>query len=173
MRRGPGRHVKAISASLSQRESRLRWDGTSEDGRGRGERALRILAVVDDQALRELLVKVFRRAGFAVAGAAGSSEALPMLARGPFDLLLSDIRRSPGAGLTLAARAKAAAPQTKILLITRYGEPGEERRARAAGAHGCLNQPFTLGEVLAAVRALAGDRRGGEGQVAARDGDAP
>ena len=94
--------------------------------------AARILVVEDDGVLRELLGNVLRRACFAAVGASNGSDALEQLAEGHFDLMLSDVRMSPVGGLALVSRAKALAPDIKVLLMTAYAQSTEARLARAA-----------------------------------------
>lgn len=112
---------------------------------------MRLLVVEDDVAMRDLLVKVFDYAGFSTAGASGGAEALAMLASNRFDLLLSDVRMSPVDGWALASHAKVLVPPIKVLLITAYGDPEDERRARADGY---MSKPFSLADLLSAVRTM-------------------
>ncbi len=130
--------------------------------------AVRVLVVEDDAAMRRLLVAVFRRQRYAVASAANGLEALELLAAERFDLLLSDIRMSPMGGLSLATRARALAPSTKILLVTAYGAEEDAQRALSAGADSYLEKPFSLRRLLATVRALLG-----QDQSAARSSQPP
>ena len=122
-----------------------------------------ILVVEDDPAMRDLLVKVLRRARYKVVVAASGSAAVQLLAKSRFDLLVSDIRMSPMDGLALASTARAVSPTTRILLITAYGEEGDARRARAAGADDYMEKPFSLDKLMATVRALVPEPRRGEG----------
>lgn len=117
---------------------------------------MRVLVVEDDMAMRNLLVKVFTLEGFSAVGVSGGAEAMAILAGGHFDLLLSDIRMGSVDGWALASRAKALVPPIKVLLITAYGEPDDERRARGAGIDGYMSKPFPLSDLLATVRALVG-----------------
>jgi CheY-like chemotaxis protein len=54
--------------------------------------ARRILVVDDDDALREVLTVALTRDGHAVDGACDGTEALALLDRQPYDLVLSDLR---------------------------------------------------------------------------------
>jgi two-component system response regulator HydG len=114
----------------------------------------RILVVEDDLAMRELLVKVLENQRFVTRGASNGWEALALLTDGAFDLILSDIRMSPMDGLSLASQAKSLAPKTKVLLMSAYGGRGGARRARAAGADAYMSKPFSMSQLVAAVRAL-------------------
>lgn len=113
--------------------------------------------------MRDLLVKVLRRARYKVVVAASGSAAVQLLAKSRFDLLVSDIRMSPMDGLALASTARAVSPTTRILLITAYGEEGDARRARAAGADDYMEKPFSLDKLMATVRALVPEPTRGEG----------
>lgn len=130
---------------------RLRGQATKGDR----EELVRVLVVEDDPAMRDLLIKVFEHLGLNAVGASGGSEAAAMVVAGNhFDLLLSDIRMNPMDGFALASVAKSLTPPTKVVLFTAYGEPDDERRARAAGADGYMSKPFSLKELLAMVQTL-------------------
>lgn len=136
--------------------------------------AARILVVEDDGVLRELLINVLRRARFAAVGANNGSDALEQLAEGHFDLMLSDVRMSPVGGLALVARAKALAPDIKVLLMTTYAQSAEASLARAAGADSYLSKPFPMADLLKTVRALVRQRlRPGKRVMEDEDQDRP
>ncbi len=119
----------------------------------------RILVVDDDLAMRQVLMKILRRAQYDVEEAANGDDAVARLTDGRFDLLLSDIRMVPIDGLALASMAKTITPAPKILLVTAYGERVDARVARAAGADGYLSKPFRMRQLLATIRKLIGPRR--------------
>ena len=60
-------------------------------------------------------------------------EALAACAAVAVDVLITDQRLGAGTGTELAARVRAAAPQTRIVLITGYVEDAEVIAAQAAG----------------------------------------
>ncbi len=119
----------------------------------------RILVVDDDLAMRQVLMKILRRAQYDVEEAASGSEAVARLSDGRFDLLLSDIRMVPIDGLALASMARTVTPAPKVLLVTAYGERVDARVARAAGADGYLSKPFRMRQLLATIRRLIGPKR--------------
>jgi len=66
--------------------------------------AQRILLVDDEFDMLDMLGEVFRENGYAVETAENGIEALRVLARGSFDLLLSDINMPQMKGFELRAR---------------------------------------------------------------------
>lgn len=81
--------------------------------------------------------------------------ALKQLHEGTFDLLISDLRLPGMNGLDLLERVRHIRPATRALLITAYGSPDIEARARGL-ANAYLAKPFSLQELIRLVgRVLA------------------
>src|SRR5215471_5622216 len=104
----------------------------------------RILVAEDDDLTRELLVKVLRRDGYAVDEAGDGGEALEQLAQQPFDLVLSDIQMARAGGMELLERVRHVAPETPVILITAFVEPGAAMDAIAKGAADYLAKPVDI-----------------------------
>jgi DNA-binding NtrC family response regulator len=113
----------------------------------------RILVAEDDDLTRELLVKVLRRDGYAVAEAGDGGEAIETIAHQPFDLVLSDIQMARASGMELLERVRAVAPETPVILITAFVEPGAAMDAIAKGAADYLAKPV---DVIALRSTVAG-----------------
>jgi len=81
-----------------------------------------------------------------------ATAALPVLAARPVPLLITDYHLSDMRGDALAAEVKAAAPTTKVLLITAAVEL--DAQAGWANVDRCLIKPFPLHDLVAAVSTL-------------------
>ena len=68
---------------------------------------LKILVVEDDDALRDALLVTLEAAGHRPTGAAGGREALELLARERFNMVISDLRMAPMDGLQLLGEIRA------------------------------------------------------------------
>lgn len=79
---------------------------------------LRLLVVDDDDAGREILGLTLRQAGFHVKAVSGGEEALKLLRRKQFDILVTDARMSPIDGFELSSRAKKLRPRLRILMMS-------------------------------------------------------
>lgn len=86
-----------------------------------GQLALRILLVEDDPADEQLVRELLRDAstGSAVEHASGLREAIPMLDRDEFDVVLLDLSLPDAHGLTTVTRVKDAAPHIPIVVLSK------------------------------------------------------
>ncbi len=103
--------------------------------------ALNLLVVEDDEALRDALSITLEAAGHRVAAAASGPEALDLLDRGDFSMVVSDLRMDPMDGLQLLKEIRQRAPQLPVLLMTAFGDVDKAVAAMRGGACDCHNRP--------------------------------
>ncbi|MEW9856289.1 cell cycle two-component system response regulator CpdR [Novosphingobium sp. M1R2S20] len=112
---------------------------------------IRILLAEDDQAMRTYLSRALQNAGYDVTAVDRGTEAIPLLERESFDLLLSDIVMPEMDGIELAQRCSEIAPKTKVMFIT--GFAGVTLRAsREAPQARVLSKPFHLRDLVLEVQ---------------------
>ncbi|MEW6486652.1 MAG: sigma-54 dependent transcriptional regulator [Thermodesulfobacteriota bacterium] len=115
----------------------------------------KVLVVDDDASLRRVLEYNLAQEGHAVATAASGEEALAALARGRFDLVVTDIKMPGMDGLDLLRRIRADSPDTPVIVITAFGTIETAVEAMKAGAFEYITKPFNRDELkLAAAKAL-------------------
>src|SRR5260370_21849466 len=90
---------------------------------------IRILVVDDEHTLRESCASVLGVEGYDVTVCGRGSEALALLKRRPFDIVLADLYMAPLYGLPLLRAALAANADT--IAIRRTGKPGAQSSIRA------------------------------------------
>jgi DNA-binding response OmpR family regulator len=112
----------------------------------------RVLVVEDDPDMRRLLTDFLQEEGIQVAEAADVTEALRWLSEERFDGVILDKNLPDGSGLDLLPRLAARFPGLPVILITAFGDPWIRERAAARGASALLLKPFSLDDLLAAVR---------------------
>jgi DNA-binding NtrC family response regulator len=123
----------------------------------------RILVAEDDDLTLELLATVLRSAGHDVTAVADGREALDELARAPFDLVVGDVQMPRASGLELLDELSARAPETPLILVTAYANPGAAMDAIARGAADYLAKPVDVVALRATVaRTLERKRLAGE-----------
>jgi CheY-like chemotaxis protein len=106
--------------------------------------ALRKLLVVDDDPVVGASFKrVLSGKGYLVVSAENGSEALARLQAEKFDAVFTDLRMPGMDGLQVAERVRAAQPWMPVMIVTGYGSPASEARARAAGVSGFLHKPLS------------------------------
>jgi PAS domain S-box-containing protein len=124
--------------------------------------ALRVLVVEDDADARELIALALRRLGAEAVGASSADEALDLLSRERFDVLLSDIGMPERDGYSLIAELRALPPErggaTPAAALTAYAREEDRDKALAAGFQAHLPKPISPAELIETVARLAGRR---------------
>jgi len=122
----------------------------------------RILIAEDEEALRGFVRRALADVGHDVTVASDGAEALDLLGRGKFDLLLADIKMPLMDGIALALAAARDYPDLVILLMTGYADQRERAHGLDALIHDVITKPFTLAEIrLAVASALSAAPAGG------------
>jgi CheY-like chemotaxis protein len=111
----------------------------------------RILIAEDEEALRGFVRRALADVGHDVTVAADGAEALDLLGRGKFDLMLADIKMPVMDGIALALAAARDYPDLVILLMTGYADQRERAHGLDALIHDVITKPFTLAEIRLAV----------------------
>src|SRR5213594_2852603 len=104
---------------------------------------IRILVVDDEHTLRESCATVLRHEGYDVTVCSRGQEALDLLKRRGFDIVLADLYMSQVDGLALLRTALATNPETIVIVMT--GNPSVESSVEALrqGAWDYLPKPFS------------------------------
>jgi two-component system, NtrC family, response regulator len=106
------------------------------------------MLIVDDRAnMRELLETAFGERGFETVSAASGEEAIEYISRRLFDIVITDLSMPGKDGLEVLKAAKAAAPDTQVIIITAYGTIEKAVEAMRLGAWDFLSKPFELAEL--------------------------
>lgn len=79
---------------------------------------LRILLIDDEPTIRLTVGDALCDAGHDVVAASDGGEALSILARRPFDVVISDIRLPTADGMTVFRQVREESPGTEVMLIT-------------------------------------------------------
>lgn len=115
------------------------------------------VAIVDDhgivrQGLRALLTKSDIQV---VAEADCGPKAVELAEQYQPDVMLLDIRMKGGDGLQCLPQIQSVSPQTKVIMLTTYANPGYLARSIHDGAVGYLSKDVDPNHVVHAVRAVA------------------
>jgi DNA-binding NtrC family response regulator len=105
--------------------------------------SIRILVADDEHTLRESCANVLRLEGYQVTVCGRGQEALDLLKRTPFDVVLADLYLTQVDGLTLLRAALTTHPATLVVVMT--GNPSIESSIEALrqGAWDYLPKPFS------------------------------
>ncbi|HUL00866.1 MAG TPA: response regulator [Nitrospirota bacterium] len=121
-----------------------------------------ILVVDDEPDLIELLSYNLKKEGFTVSFAVDGEEALLMLKKSDFNLILLDLMLPGIQGLDLCRilRQNKKTERIPIIMITAKGEETDKIRGLETGADDYITKPFSPKELIARVNAVL--RRTGE-----------
>ena len=119
----------------------------------------RALIIVNDPGMREQCAATLRGAGFAVEAPARPPEAMAILERRSFDLVLLDASQPDVDGLGLLAELRHAGVRAPILLISGAISLDQAAGAMRMGARGLLVKPFAPDELRATALEIVRERR--------------
>jgi len=112
---------------------------------------MRVLIADDDADVREVLVEVFRDAGFDVLEASNGLEALLYVKRDRPDAVVLDLMMPRLGGVEALKRIHAFNPGIRVLVVTGAIDPELHRQATLAGAAGVFSKPVSSGILVAAL----------------------
>ncbi len=129
-----------------------------------------ILVVDDENSMREFLEIMLSKEGYHVAAAAGGLEAVDLLKKEDFDLVITDIRMKGVDGLEVLKKCKELHPNTVVIMISAYASTSTAVEAMKWGAYDYLPKPFKLREIKGVIRdALATVQAQGGPEKAVKD----
>ncbi len=117
----------------------------------------RILVVDDEDALRTVLSSELEGEGYKVASAADGSEAIEILKKEGFDLILLDIKMPNVDGFEVLKFVKENHPDTKVIMLTGFADLKNAIESKKLGAEDFVSKPYDLVDLLTTVeRVLSG-----------------
>lgn len=119
----------------------------------------KILVVDDEQGLRDVLSIMLKRAGYAVTIAMDGEEAIELLNKEIFDLVITDLKMPKVDGMEVLRAVKSTSPETVVLIITAFASADSAVEAMKQGAYDYLTKPFQVDEVQLIVRNALEKRR--------------
>lgn len=116
------------------------------------KRQLEKILVVDDEAgMCSLINTVLTDEGYRVTVTQKPQEALALLKKEQFDLVITDLRMPKMDGMEIIQAVKTAAPDLPVILITAYSTVDSAVQAMKLGASDYVAKPFKNAELCAAV----------------------
>jgi DNA-binding response OmpR family regulator len=118
--------------------------------------AKRILVVDDDENILNLEKTILEGKGFEVMAAASGHQALEILAKDVFDLILLDVMMPEVDGFTVCRKIKEDSRLKEVPVIFLTAKGGGEALAEGfeSGAVMYINKPFTANKLLTIVNTM-------------------
>ena len=114
------------------------------------EKKGRLLVVDDDRAIRKLLERIARRAGFETDGAKDGAEALEMLDRADYDVALIDLMMPRVSGYELVQRIGLRERRPIVIVATALTN-GDIASVDDSLVRHVIRKPFDVSAVVAAL----------------------
>jgi two-component system chemotaxis response regulator CheY len=118
---------------------------------------MKILVVDDSKAMRMIIVRTLRQAGFgghAVTEAGNGAEAMAALRSDAYDVVLSDWNMPGMSGIELLTAVKAAGMKVRFGFVTSEGTGPMRQQATDGGAEFLIAKPFTVEAFEQALRGI-------------------
>ena len=112
----------------------------------------RLLIADDEEHTRSALVRAFQLKGYTCRGAADGQEALDILSREDYDLLLLDLRMPNIDGIQVMKTARERHPHLIVIILTAHASMESAITAVKAGAADYLTKPQSINDLEIAVQ---------------------
>jgi CheY-like chemotaxis protein len=115
-----------------------------------------VMLAVGDEATRDAMNIVLVQAGYMVLPAGTARDALGLLRTplSPIDVALLDVQLPDVSGIHLCSRLREIYPKLPVMVCAENPEPNEMVQLLQMGVHHFFLKPFSMGELLATVRAI-------------------
>jgi two-component system OmpR family response regulator len=120
----------------------------------------RILLIEDEKGIREMVREVLAIEGYAVEIAVDGQEALSLLRKERFDLMVVDLNLPKLNGFDLLEKVRKDGDDTPALIVTARGDKEDVTRGLRLGADDYVKKPFGIEELLLRINAIL--RRSGK-----------
>jgi CheY-like chemotaxis protein len=140
--------TRTISPPTQDLDASLIADAASKDAAAFVPSAHEVLVVDDEVVVLTVLRELLRRTGYRVTTAASAEEAIDLMRKRSFDLVLTD-KNLPGAsGLEVLRVARTLVPPPAVVLITAYSSYDSAVTALDIGAQDYIEKPIRDAEAL-------------------------
>jgi DNA-binding response OmpR family regulator len=116
--------------------------------------ATRILVIEDEPGIRLALHDELQFEGFDVELAADGPAGVAAIAQSPPDLIVLDVMLPGANGFEICRDVRARGIRTPIIMLTARNQEVDKVRGLESGADDYVTKPFSLGELVARIRAV-------------------
>jgi len=116
----------------------------------------RIMVVDDDEGIRQILSTALSGMGYDVLTGSRGTEALNLLLKSSFTLVLTDLEMPGMDGWSLASRIKERFPDIPVVLMTGYAKEAVMKKMKGSSVDYVIFKPFRLEDILKTAEKLLG-----------------
>jgi len=120
--------------------------------RGMKKENINILAVDDDKEFLTLLHDVLKDEGYEITVAESMSEAIAKVKDVLFDLIITDKNMPEPKGADLINEIKSISPDSKIIVLTGFGDVESYLELMNLGIYDYLNKPVKMSELKITIK---------------------
>ncbi len=117
----------------------------------------KILVVDDEDALRTVLSAELSGEGYEVGTAADGVEAVAMLQKQRYNLVLLDIKMPNMNGFEVLKVIKEKHPGTKVIMLTGFADLKNAIESKKLGAEDFVSKPYDLVDLLTTIERVMGE----------------
>jgi len=115
---------------------------------------IRILLAEDDEIMRISVYDKLKQYGWHVDEVENGIEAMELMTKHDYHLVLSDIRMPEMDGLTLLAEIRQLSPETDVIIMTAYGSIDDALDCLRKGAADYILKPFDMDDLIIRCKRL-------------------
>jgi DNA-binding NtrC family response regulator len=112
----------------------------------------KVLIVDDEPSMRRIVISNLRQDSHISVEASGPSEAIALLSKEHFDVVITDQKMSGGTGLDVLRAVQESDPTTSVIFLTAVGTVELAVESMRQGAFDFLTKPYVLDVMRATVR---------------------
>ncbi len=116
------------------------------------ENKIKLLIVDDEKIAVKNLEYVLKKEGYEIKTTSNGQNALKLLSKHEFDVVLTDLKMEKVDGMQILKRCKESNPDLEVIMITGYATLETAIEAMKHGAYHYIAKPFKLDEVRKVVR---------------------
>ena len=110
-----------------------------------------ILVVDDEEALRTVLSSELASEGYQVESAGDGDEAISIIEKKQFDLVLLDIKMPKVDGFEVLKFIKKSFPAIKVIMLTAFADLKNAIESKKLGAEDFISKPYDLVDLLTTI----------------------
>ncbi len=122
------------------------------------EKKANVLIVDDEKDICKALSILLTKEGYSVKEAYNGEEALELIKKENFDVVMTDIRMEKVDGFEVLRQTQKISPETSVIMMTAFASVGSAVEAMRAGAADYITKPFINDEIRLTIRRLIESR---------------